>query len=125
MAKTGTEFYKVGKVLGRGAFGKVHLGLHRLTRKLVAIKTLLKSCSTEESEKKKMQHEINILKPLRHPSLIKLLETFQDKKNYLMVIELCPGGDLLNYVRKRRKLNENQAKFVFRQLMLGIFYMHE
>jgi serine/threonine protein kinase len=42
MAKTGTEFYKVGKVLGRGAFGKVHLGLHRLTRKLVAIKTLLK-----------------------------------------------------------------------------------
>ena len=54
MAKTGCEFYKVGKVLGRGAFGKVHLGLHRLTRKLVAIKTLLKQCTNEETEKKKM-----------------------------------------------------------------------
>ena len=37
--KTRIELYKVGKILGKGAFGKVNLGLHRLTRKLVAIKS--------------------------------------------------------------------------------------
>ena len=37
--ETDTEFYRAGKMLGRGAFGKVNLGLHRLTRKLVAIKS--------------------------------------------------------------------------------------
>ena len=40
-------------------------------------------------------------------------------------MELCPGGDLLNYVRKRRKLTEKYAKFVFKQIMEGIAYLHQ
>jgi serine/threonine protein kinase len=84
----------------------VHLGLHRLTRRLVAMKSLLKSSMSEESEKRKMDNEISILKSLRHPSHIKLLENFMDEKHHILVMELCPGGDLLNYVRKRRKLSE-------------------
>jgi serine/threonine protein kinase len=117
LPKTSTEFYKVGKILGRGAFGKVHLGLHRLTRKLVAIKSLMKKHKDQDNEKRKMEHEIGILKPLRHPSLVKILETFEDNDNLLMVTELCPGGDLLNHVRKRRKLNEGQAKYIFKQIL--------
>ena len=39
---TTTDFYKIGKVLGWGAFGKVSLGMHKLARKLVAIKALNK-----------------------------------------------------------------------------------
>ena len=42
----------------------------------------------------------------------------------MIVMELCPGGDLLNYVRKRRKLSEKYAKFVFKQIMKGIAYLH-
>lgn len=68
----------------------------------------------DESSKKKMFNEINILKVLRHPNTVKLLETFETDKHLLIVMELCPGGDLLNYVRKRRKLTEKYAKFVFR-----------
>jgi serine/threonine protein kinase len=41
------------------------------------------------------------------------------------VIEVCAGGDLLNYVRKRRRLSEKYAKFVFKQIMEGIAYLHE
>jgi serine/threonine protein kinase len=40
-------------------------------------------------------------------------------------MELCPGGDLLNYVRKRRKLAEGPAKHIFLQIMQGIAYMHQ
>ena len=39
-------------------------------------------------------------------------------------MELCPGGDLLNYVRKRRKLTEKAAKYLFKQIMQGMAYMH-
>jgi serine/threonine protein kinase len=39
-------------------------------------------------------------------------------------MELCAGGDLLNYVRKRRKLKEPLAKYVFRQVVEGLFYCH-
>ena len=125
MPKTRIELYKVGKVLGKGAFGKVNLGLHRLTRKLVAIKSTTKDYIKEESTKRKMLQEIDILKALRHPSHIRLLETFQTEKHYLIVMELCPGGDLLNYVRKRRKLAEKPGKHIFRQIMQGIAYMHQ
>ena len=39
-------------------------------------------------------------------------------------MEMCAGGDLLNYVRKRRRLKENYAKFVFKQIVDGIAYLH-
>ena len=38
--ETNTEFYRAGKMLGRGAFCKVNLGMHKLTRKLIAIKSI-------------------------------------------------------------------------------------
>ena len=125
MPKTRIELYKVGKILGKGAFGKVNLGLHRLTRKLTAIKSTDKDQIKEESTKRKMMQEIDILKSIKHTSHIKLLETFQTAKHYLIVMELCPGGDLLNYVRKRRKLTEKNAKYLFKQIMQGIAYMHQ
>lgn len=39
-------------------------------------------------------------------------------------MELCAGGDLLNYVRKRRRLKEPLAKFVFMQIVSGLHYCH-
>ena len=51
---TNTEFYRVGKILGKGAFGKVNLAMHRLTDKLVAIKSINKNYLKEDSSKKKV-----------------------------------------------------------------------
>lgn len=41
------------------------------------------------------------------------------------MVELCSGGDLLNYVRKRRKLSENYAKAIFKQIMDALHYFHK
>ena len=38
---------------------------------------------------------------------------------------MCAGGDLLNYVWKRRKLKEKVAKVIFKQIMEGINHIHE
>ncbi len=111
-------------MLGKGAFGKVNLGMHKLTGKMVAIKSISKEYLTDESSKRKVMQEFSFLKMMRHPSVIRLYETFESKKHILFIIELCAGGDLLNYVRKRRKLKEETAKFVFRQLMEGLQYCH-
>lgn len=58
---TTTDFYKIGKVLGRGAFGKVSLGMHKLSRKLVAIKALNKQKLEDERQKQKIMLEVAIL----------------------------------------------------------------
>ena len=108
--------YKIGKLLGKGAFGKVNLSVHKLTGKLVAIKSISKQCLTDEISKKKVMQEFSILKLINHPYIIRLFETFESKKHILFVIELCEAGDLLNFVRKRRRLKENLAKYVFKQV---------
>jgi serine/threonine protein kinase len=111
---TTTDFYRAGKMLGKGAFGKVSLGMHKLCRKLVAIKSINKEYLSEEKQKNKVMHEVGILSRMRFPSVVKLYETFETGRHILLVMELCAGGDLLNYVRKRRKLDEDIAKHLFK-----------
>ena len=55
-----------------------------------------------------------ILKKTRHKNVVRLYEFFETQKHILFVIELCAGGDLLNYVRKRRRLKENVAQSIFK-----------
>ena len=72
----------------------------------------------------KLQNEIAILKELKHKNIIRLYETFSTETYMLIVIELCGGGDLLSYVRKRRRLTESIAKLAFKQILNGISYCH-
>ena len=69
-------------------------------------------------------HEVVILKRMRHRNVVRLYEYFETKKHIVFVEELCAGGDLLNYVRKRRKLKEETAKFIFKQIVEGLGYCH-
>ena len=122
--QTRIEFYRIGRLLGKGAFGKVNLGMHKLTGKLVAIKSIKKIYLNDESSKKKVMQEFSILKELRHPNVIRLYESFETEKHILIVTELCSGGDLLNYITKRKKLSEDMAKFAFKSIISGLEYCH-
>lgn len=111
---TDITFYRIGKMLGRGAFGKVNLAMHKLVRKLVALKSLNKQALTDEVQKAKLMKEVNLLLKLRHNHVVKIYETIETQKHIIIVMELCAGGDLLNYVRKRRRLKEPFAQKIFR-----------
>jgi serine/threonine protein kinase len=121
---TAAQFYRIGRLLGKGAFGKVNLGMHKLTGKMVAIKSINKEYLTDEHSKNKVMQEFSILKQLHHPSVIRLYDSFESTKHILFVMELCAGGDLLNYVRKRKRVKENMAKFIFKQLIDGLQHCH-
>ncbi len=60
--ETTPEFYKIGKKLGKGAFGTVNLGMHKLVRKLVAIKSITKTILDDQKSKKKVMQEVAIIK---------------------------------------------------------------
>ena len=74
---TDISFYRVGKMLGRGAFGKVNLAMHKLVRKLVALKSLNKEVLTNEAQKAKLMKEVNLLLKLRHNHVVKIYETIE------------------------------------------------
>ena len=96
--ETKPEFFKLGRMLGKGAFGKVHLGMHKVARKLIAVKTITKEFLNDEKQRRKLMKEVTILKRLRHKNVVKLYETFESDKFLFFAMELCAGGDLLGYV---------------------------
>ena len=121
---TKLDFYRIGKLLGKGAFGRVNLGMHKLSGKFVAIKSINKKYMIDEDAHRKVMREVSILKQLRHPNVMRLYETFESENHILFVTELCTGGDLLNYVRKRRKLKECVAKVAMKQILDGLHHIH-
>ena len=122
--KSQVSFYKYGRQIGKGAFGKVNLGLHILTGRIVAIKSFNKKKFKNEKAKNKIYHEINLMKNLRHSYIVKLLDTFETENHLLIIMENIAGGDLLTYVKKRSKLSEKISKYIFKQLLLAINYIH-
>ena len=64
------------------------------------------------------------MRGLYHPSVTKILETFECEKYMLIIMEYISGGNLQNFVKKRRKLCEKTAKILFRQIIQGIRYIH-
>ena len=123
---TKLRFYKYGRLLGKGAFGKVNLSLHLLTGRLVAIKSINKLKITSEKQKQKIKLETTIMKILsKSNNIVKIFETYETKKHICIVMEYICAGDLLSYIKKRGKLTEPVAKFIFKQIILALKFIHE
>ena len=123
---TKMKFYKYGRLLGKGAFGKVNLSLHILTGRLVAIKSINKEKITSERQRQKIKSETSIMKRLsKSNNIVKIFETYETKKHICIVMEYICAGDLLTYIKKRSKLQEPVAKFIFKQIILALKYIHQ
>jgi len=121
---TTAEYYKFVRLIGKGAFGKVSLGIHKLTGKHVAIKTIDKKYMKDEFSRKKVFQEVYILKKIRHANVIRLLEVFEGPQHMLMVMEYAAGGDMLKYVKERGPLDEAEARAIFKQVLYGLGHIH-
>ena len=121
---TNSSFYMIGKQLGKGAFGKVYLGLHRLTGLKVAIKAIDKSIIQDEKTRRNVFQEVYVMKKVNHPNVIKLLEVFESNRHLMIVLEYAGGGDLLQLVKSREHLSETEGKHVFSQVIDAVKACH-
>ena len=122
---TSINFYQVISLIGKGAFAKVLLCEHKLTGKKVAIKAISKASLQSSRSQKKAAQEVFILKKINSKFVTKILEVFESEKNFLIVMEYAGGGDLLHYVREKKKLKEEEAKRIFKQIVLGAIAIHQ
>ena len=113
--------YKILSKLGSGSFGKVFLAQNKYTKEKVAMKQIKKSNKDLLSDGK-IRDEIDILKKLDHPDIVRIIESFNTKDSYVLVTEYCEGGELFDQVRNQ--LSETQIAVIFRQLLSGLAYLH-
>lgn len=110
-------------MLGSGAFGEVRVCVHRDSGAQRAVKVLRKS-HMDEDEKKMLFNEINNLKDLDHPNILKMFEFFEDEKRYYIVTDICKGGELFDEIVARGKFTENDAAVLMKQVLSCINYCH-
>ncbi|KAJ2747681.1 Protein kinase [Coemansia sp. BCRC 34301] len=115
--------YTVLQTLGVGSFGKVKLAVHSQTGHKVALKIIGRSKLAHSDMVGRVNREIQYLKMLRHPHIIKLYEVITTATDIIMVIEYA-GGELFNYIVERGRMSEKDARRFFQQMVSAVEYCH-
>lgn len=87
--------YKIEGTIGKGSFATVKKAKNRETGVRYAVKVLSKKKMNDE-DKIAMQTEIEILKTVDHPNVVKLVDVFEDERHWCLVMELMQGGELFD-----------------------------
>mgnify|MGYP000011510865 CR=1 FL=1 len=109
--------------MGSGTYGEVRKCKNAKSNVVRAVKILRKE-KLDEFEVQRFTHEIEILKRLDHPNVIKLYEMYEDEKRYYLVTELCTGGELFDEVTIRGQFEEEHAAIIIQQVISAVAYCH-
>ena len=115
--------YTLCNKLGQGTFGKVVLGIHDLTGEKVAIKILDKEKILKNSDKKRLEREIKILKIMRHNNIVHLYNIIEKPTSIYLIMEYIPGKELFDYIVSKTHLNEIESCKFYQQIISGIEYL--
>ncbi|KAJ4835382.1 SNF1- protein kinase catalytic subunit alpha kin10 [Turnera subulata] len=116
--------YKLGKTLGIGSFGKVKIAEHVLTGHKVAIKILNRRKIKNMEMEEKVRREIKILRLFMHPHIIRLYEVIETPSDIYVVMEYVKSGELFDYIVEKGRLQEDEARKFFQQIISGVEYCH-
>eukprot|EP00667_Euglena_gracilis_P002140 EG_transcript_2140 len=110
------------KVLGKGTWGTVYVGLNEATRELIAVKEVM---FTSKEEVEQCAREIRVMKNLDHPNIVKYLGAERDENTLKIYMEFIVGGSLAGLIKNYGALTELMAQGYCIQILEGLVYLHE
>ncbi|XP_008474184.1 5'-AMP-activated serine/threonine-protein kinase catalytic subunit alpha [Diaphorina citri] len=116
-------FYDIERTIGKGNFAVVKLARHRITKTEVAIKIIDKS-QLDPVNLQKVYREVEIMKQLDHPHIIKLFQVMETKSMIYIVSEYANQGEIFDYIARYGRMNENAARRKFWQILSAVEYCH-
>lgn len=117
------ERYVLDSVIGKGAYGEVSLVIDKITGNDRAMKVIPKEGHKGISNPT-ITTEIQMLKSLDHPNIIKIYEFYQDDENYYLITEYCSGGELYDRIISMKNFSEEQAAELMKQILSAVTYCH-
>jgi len=112
-----------GKAIGRGGHGIVYMGQIKSTGAKIAVKQM-QIDGMSNAELKNLQNEINLMKMLEHPNIVRYLGAETAGIMLNIFLELVEGGSLRRYVRRHGALEELKASHITRHILEGLQYLH-
>uniref|UniRef100_A0AC35GLT6 Protein kinase domain-containing protein n=1 Tax=Panagrolaimus sp. PS1159 TaxID=55785 RepID=A0AC35GLT6_9BILA len=109
-------------VLGSGSYSKVRIGLHQSMGKYVAVKQI-DLRQQNEYIRRFMPRELKIIERLKHPNIVEVYQVIQTKNYVCMIQELAAHGDMLKLIKSKKRIDEPESQFLFRQLVEGLRYL--
>jgi len=101
--------YKLKAVLGSGAFSTVREGVQKATGDVHAIKIVTKKNLSEEDDVA-LHDEVDILRVMTHPNIVKLYDFFDEPSYYYLALENMTGGELFDRIVIKKYYNECDAR---------------
>ncbi|XP_074515131.1 serine/threonine-protein kinase SIK1 [Sebastes fasciatus] len=116
-------FYEIIRTLGKGNFAVVKLARHKVTKTQVAIKIIDKT-RLNPSNLEKIYREVQIMKLLNHPHIIKLYQVMETKDMLYIVTEYANNGEMFDYLTSNGRMSEDEARKKFWQILTAVDYCH-
>ncbi|XP_077380947.1 serine/threonine-protein kinase DCLK2 isoform X2 [Festucalex cinctus] len=123
ISSTILEKYTIGKVIGDGNFAVVKECVERSTGKEFALKIIDKEkCRGKEHL---IENEVSVLRRVKHPNIIMLVEEVDTPSQLCLVMELVKGGDLFDAITSSAKYTERNASVMVSNLAAALQYLHD
>ncbi|KAL9938366.1 hypothetical protein V8E36_002989 [Tilletia maclaganii] len=116
--------YQLGDCLGKGAFGSVFRGLNWTTGETVAVKQI-KLGNIPKSELSEIMSEIDLLKNLKHPNIVKYLGSEKTNDFLFIILEYCENGSLQHFCKRFGVFPEGLVGVYIAQVLEGLMYLHD
>ncbi|KAJ2244680.1 hypothetical protein GGH97_003113 [Coemansia sp. RSA 475] len=115
-------------VLGKGTFAEIRLAYQKDSQQQMAVKIMDKknfSMNGTAGGGTNYVHEINLLRGIRHPNIVRVYDVCETSKHVYIFMPLLRGGDLFDYIYSHERLDEDEAKFIVYQVLLALKYLHD
>jgi len=116
--------YVLGDEIGRGGFSIVYHAEKKADGEEFAVKKIEKK-KVEGDDIKLLRREIQIMKQLDHPNILKLFEVYEDDESFYLVMELVKGKELFDKIVERGMYSERDAANIIAQVVSAVEYLHE
>ena len=112
------------KILGKGSFGTVYLGMDLYNNKYVALKKIPSEIIRDPQKIEALSNEILISSGVDNVNLVRILDITEIENNKYIVYEFCNGGDLRRYLKFFKRFDEKSVQYFMSQILNGLSELH-